>query len=336
MKEAMLYEKLSEGKVKCNLCNHRCTIAPAKRGICSVRENREGSLYSLVYNKIISRNIDPIEKKPVFHLFPGSRSFSVATVGCNFKCLHCQNSDISQMPRDHDRIVGNDFSPKDIVSQASESGCKSIAYTYSEPTVFFEFAHDTSRIAHEKGIINVFVTNGYMTKDALHLFSHFLDAANVDLKSFSNDFYRNVCGAKLSFVLDSIRTMKELGIWVEITTLIIPNLNDSAEELRNIAGFISQVGEEIPWHVSAFYPTYKLLDRPRTSADLLRKARDIGLAAGLRYVYCGNIPGEEGENTYCYNCRELLIHRIGHQTLSNRIKDGLCPDCGFKIDGIGL
>ncbi|MFH2012259.1 MAG: AmmeMemoRadiSam system radical SAM enzyme [Pseudomonadota bacterium] len=336
MKEAMLYDKLKDGKVKCNLCNHRCTIAPLKRGICGVRENREGILYSLIYNKAISSNIDPIEKKPVFHLFPGSGSFSIATVGCNFKCLHCQNSEISQMPRDHDRIIGRDLSPKEIVSEAIKRKCKSISYTYTEPTIFFEYAYDTAELAHKQGIKNVFVTNGYMTKEALHTIKPYLDAANVDLKAFSDDFYKDICGAKLNFVLDSIRTLKEIGVWVEITTLIIPTTNDSEEELRSIAEFIKEVGEEIPWHVSAFYPTYKLLDRPRTSAKTLNRAREIGLETGLRYVYCGNIPGDEGENTYCYNCKELLIERYGYQILQNRVKGALCPDCGAKIDGIGL
>ncbi|HCX90318.1 MAG: AmmeMemoRadiSam system radical SAM enzyme [Deltaproteobacteria bacterium CG_4_9_14_3_um_filter_44_9] len=336
MKEAMLYDKLGDGKVKCNLCNHRCIIAPLKRGVCGVRENREGILYSLVYNKAISRNIDPIEKKPVFHLFPGSESFSIATAGCNFKCLHCQNSDISQMPRDQDLIPGRNLEPKEIVSQALQYNCKSISYTYTEPTIFFEYAYDTAEVAHKEGIKNVFVTNGYMTKEALHTIRPYLDAANVDLKSFSDEFYKEICGAKLNFVLDSIRTLKELGVWIEITTLIIPTLNDGEEELKRIAEFIREVGEEIPWHVSAFHPTYKLLDRPRTSAKMLHRAREIGLGVGLRYVYCGNIPGDEGENTYCYTCKELLIQRYGYQILKNRIKDGLCPDCGTKIDGIGL
>ncbi|RJP60838.1 MAG: AmmeMemoRadiSam system radical SAM enzyme, partial [Deltaproteobacteria bacterium] len=264
MKEAMLYDKSGDGKVKCSLCNHRCTIAPLKRGVCGVRENREGILYSMVYNKAISRNIDPIEKKPIFHFFPGSESFSIATAGCNFKCLHCQNSDISQMPKDQDWIPGRDFEPKEIVSQALQHKCKSISYTYTEPTIFFEYAYDTAELAHKKGIKNVFVTNGYMTKEALHTIRPYLDAANVDLKSFSDDFYKEICGAKLNFVLDSIRTLKEIGVWIEITTLIIPTINDGEEELERIAEFIREVGEEIPWHVSAFHPTYKLVDRPRT------------------------------------------------------------------------
>jgi len=240
------------------------------------------------------------------------------------------------MPRDQDLIPGRNLEPKEIVSQALQYNCKSISYTYTEPTIFFEYAYDTAEVAHKEGIKNVFVTNGYMTKEALHTIRPYLDAANVDLKSFSDEFYKEICGAKLNFVLDSIRTLKELGVWIEITTLIIPTLNDGEEELKRIAEFIREVGEEIPWHVSAFHPTYKLLDRPRTSAKMLHRAREIGLGVGLRYVYCGNIPGDEGENTYCYTCKELLIQRYGYQILKNRIKDGLCPDCGTKIDGIGL
>lgn len=334
MKEAMLYEKLEEGKVKCSLCNHRCTIPPYKRGICCVRENMDGTLYSLVYDKVVSTNIDPIEKKPIFHLFPGSRSLSVATVGCNFRCLHCQNSDISQMPRDQGQIIGRGLRPEEVVSQALQNNCTTISYTYTEPTVFFEYAYDTTRLAHKEGIKNVFVTNGYMTEETLHAIKPYLDAANVDLKAFSDNFYKEICGARLKPVLDSIRLMKEMGLWVEITTLVIPTLNDSEDELWRIAEFIKGVGKETPWHVSAFYPTYRLVDQPRTSAKILQKAREIGLEVGLRYVYCGNIPWEEGENTYCYNCKELLIQRYGYQILKDRIKEGLCPDCGVKIDGV--
>jgi pyruvate formate lyase activating enzyme len=336
MKEAMLYDKLKEGKVKCNLCNHRCLISPSKKGICAVRENRAGTLYSLVYGSAVSSNVDPIEKKPLFHFLPGSRSYSIATVGCNFKCLHCQNSEISQTPRDHDRIIGKNYGCKEIVEDALNCNCKSISYTYTEPTIFFEYAYDTAKLAHKEGIKNVFVTNGYMTSETLKTIGPYLDAANVDLKAFSDDFYKDICGAKLNFILDSIRLMKELGVWVEVTTLIIPRLNDREDELQKIAEFIKEVGEEIPWHVSAFYPTYKLLDYPRTPAKTLHTAREIGLNAGLRYVYCGNIPGDEGENTYCYNCKELLIERQGYLISKNRVKDDLCPACGVKIDGIDL
>jgi pyruvate formate lyase activating enzyme len=335
MKEAMFYEKLEDKLVNCNLCSHRCSrIADSKRGICGVRENRDGKLYSLVYGKAAARNIDPIEKKPLFNFLPGSRSYSIATVGCNFRCENCQNYDISQMPRERGIIVGQDVSPEEIVSAAKRNNCESIAYTYTEPTIFFEYAYDTAKLASKEGIKNVFVTNGYITPEALKEISPYLDAANIDLKSFSDEFYRKRCGARLQPVLDSIRLYKSLGIWTEITTLIIPTLNDSEEEFRKIAEFISEVGEDTPWHISQFYPTYKLIDLPRTPVTTLRKAREIGLEAGLKYVYEGNVPGEDGESTYCPNCGKLLIHRFGYHIHENKIKNSTCTYCGAKIDGL--
>jgi len=335
LKEAMFYEK-SEGKlVNCNLCSHRCRkIADSKRGICGVRENRDGKLYSLVYGKAVARSVDPIEKKPLFNFLPGSRSYSIATVGCNFRCEHCQNYDISQMPKERGTIVGEDVPPEEIVSAAKRNRCESIAYTYTEPTIFFEYAYDTAKLAKKEGIKNVFVTNGYITPKALKEISPYLDAANIDLKSFSDEFYRKICGARLQPVLDSIRLYKGLGIWIEITTLIIPSLNDSEEELRKIAEFISEVGEDTPWHISQFYPTYKLIDLPRTPVATLRKAREIGLEAGLKYVYEGNVPGEDGESTYCPNCGKLLIHRFGYHIKENKIKNSKCTYCGAEIDGL--
>jgi len=336
MKEAMFYEKLEDKMVKCNLCSHRCSrIADSKRGICGVRENKDGKLYSLVYGKAVARSVDPIEKKPLFHFLPGSRSYSIATVGCNFRCRNCQNFDISQLPKERNIIVGQDVSPEEIVSAAKRNNCKSIAYTYSEPTIFFEYAYDTAKLAKKEGIKNVFVTNGYITEEALKEISLYLDAANIDLKSFSDDFYRKNCGARLKPVLDSIRLYKSLGIWTEITTLIIPSLNDSEEELHKIAEFIkNEVGEETPWHITQFYPTYKLIDLPRTPVTILRKAREIGLEAGLRYVYEGNVPGENGENTYCHNCGKLLIRRFGYSIIENKIKNSACTYCGAEIDGV--
>ena len=335
MKEAMFYEKLEDKLVNCDLCSHRCRrIADSKRGICGVRENRDGKLYSLVYGKAVARNIDPIEKKPLFNFLPGSRSYSIATVGCNFRCENCQNYDISQMPKERGIIVGQDVSPEEIVSAAKRNNCESIAYTYTEPTIFFEYAYDTAKHAKKEGIKNVFVTNGYITPEALKEISPYLDAANIDLKSFSDEFYRKRCGARLKPVLDSIRLYKSLGIWTEITTLIIPTLNDSEEELRKIAEFIGEVGEDTPWHISQFYPTYKLIDLPRTPVATLRKAREIGLEVGLKYVYEGNVPGEDGENTYCPNCGKLLIHRFGYHIKENKIKNSACTYCGAKIDGI--
>ncbi|WP_303720776.1 AmmeMemoRadiSam system radical SAM enzyme [Malonomonas rubra] len=336
MHEAMFYSPLEEDRVHCRLCHHQCQIAAGKLGICGVRENRGGKLYSLVYGKAVATNIDPIEKKPLFHLLPGSTSFSVATVGCNFRCRHCQNWQIAQFPHLHKReIPGQELSPQAIVKQAEQAGCASIAYTYTEPTIYFEYAYDTAKLASAAGLKNVFVSNGYTSFEALRAIAPYLDAANIDLKSFSDDFYRRVCGARLQPVLDTIRLYRELGIWLEITTLLIPGYNDDEEQLRQIAEFICSVGVDIPWHVTAFYPTHKLLDAPRTPVETLRKARQIGLQAGLRYVYEGNIPGEGGENSYCHQCGELLIERYGFSIRKNLLQNGRCS-CGEAISGVGM
>jgi len=334
MREAMLYERLEEGKIRCNLCHHHCIIAPSNRGVCGVRENREGTLYSLVYGKSVAAHVDPIEKKPLFHFYPGSSAFSVATVGCNFRCLHCQNADISQAPRELGEITGDNLSPEEIIAIAKRHNCRSISYTYTEPTVFFEYAYDTARLAHQEGIRNNFVTNGYMTEEALRTIQPYLDAANVDLKAFTEEHYRRVCGARLNPVLGTLRLMKKLGIWVEVTTLVIPTLNDSEQELHQIADFVLSLGADTPWHVTAFFPAYRMTDLPPTPASSLHKARRIGQQAGLRYVYSGNIPGDEGENTYCYNCGRLLIRRYGYRILENHIQDSKCAYCGASIDGV--
>ncbi len=334
MKEAYLYDKQLGTKVRCFLCSHRCLIADGKRGVCCVRENKEGTLYSLVYEKLISANVDPIEKKPFFHFLPGSRAFSVAAPGCNFRCLHCQNHEISQLPRDKEIIMGEKVSGEEIVSLALKYNCASISYTYTEPTIFFEYAYDTARIARTKGLKNNFVTNGYMTAEALDMIAPYLDGANVDLKSFSEAFYKKVCGARLKPVRESIHKMHALGIWVEVTTLIIPTLNDAVGELREVARFLLSVSPAIPWHVSAFYPTYRMMDKPRTSPEIIRRAREIGLEEGLKYVYTGNIPGAEGENTSCYHCKKVLIKRWGYQITENSIIEGKCPSCGTAIEGV--
>ena len=334
MKEAMLYSSLEGGKVQCYLCSHRCNIPLSKRGICGVRENREGKLYTLVFGRAISLNVDPIEKKPIFHLFPGSTSFSIATVGCNFRCLQCQNYEISQVDVDKGRIEGSAVPPSKIVSLAKEHRCKSISYTYTEPTIYFEYAYETAVLASQEGIKNIFVTNGYMTEEALRTIQPYLDAANVDLKSFREKFYKEVCGARLKPVLETLELMKQMGIWVEITTLVIPTLNDSDEEFEEIAKFILSLGPEVPWHISAFYPTFRMLNLPRTPASSLHRARKIGLEAGLRYVYCGNIPGEEGEDTFCPQCGRKVIERIGFQVIKNEGAGGECPHCHMKIEGV--
>ncbi len=334
--EAALWEALEDGGVRCRLCNHRCRIKEGKRGICGVRENVAGRLHSLVYGRLVARNVDPIEKKPLFHVLPGSQSYSIATVGCNFRCRFCQNADIAQLPADRDgRIVGRPVQPEAVVEDAAKHGCATIAYTYTEPTVFFEFAFDTATLALEKGIRNVFVTNGYMTPEAIERLGQVLAAANADLKSFSDKFYKEMCAARLAPVLDTLRLMKKAGIFVEVTTLIIPGANDDPGELRELAEFlVEDLGPETPWHISRFHPTYKLTDRPPTPVQTLRQARDIGLSAGLRHVYTGNVPGEEAESTFCHQCGEKLIDRWGFTVNENRLQDGKCPDCGAEIDGI--
>jgi pyruvate formate lyase activating enzyme len=337
MKEAMCYSHLTEGEIRCNLCKHRCRIKEGKRGICGARENRDGNLYSLVYGKIVAEHIDPVEKKPLFNFMPGSRAFSVGTVGCNFHCRHCQNFDISQYPQEHGgEVIGQDRTPEKIVGFAKAAQCEAIAYTYTEPTIFYEFAYDTAILAHKEGIKNVYVSNGYMSREAARKIAPHLDAINVDLKAFTNGFYKSVCGARLKPVLETIPLMKELGVWVEVTTLTIPGLNDAEEEIRDIARFVKNVGPEVPWHVTQFYPAYKLLDVPPTPVATLRRAREIGLEEGLRYVYEGSVPGEGGENTYCYACKTCLIERSGFVLKKNRLQDAKCPECGTRIDGVGM
>jgi len=333
MKEAMFYEKLADNRVKCHLCNHLCVIGENKRGICAVRENRDGTLYSLVYGKLVASGVDPIEKKPLFNFLPGTRSFSIATAGCNLRCLWCQNWHISQLKSDR-MIPGEDTTPEAVVDMATSHGCKTIAYTYTEPTIFIEFALDVMKLAHRAGIKNVFVTNGYISGEVLREIAPYLDAGNVDLKAFSDETYRKMCGAKLAPVLDTIRLYKELGIWLEVTTLVVSTVNDTEEELREIARFIADVGVEIPWHISRFHPQYMFPDAPPTKIEILHRAREIGIEEGLRYVYEGNIPGTGNENTYCYRCNELLIKRFGFDIVENHIENGKCCNCGAEIDGL--
>lgn len=333
-KEAYLYEKTEHKRVRCFLCSHGCLIKDGGRGICGVRENSGGTLFTLVYRQIVARNVDPIEKKPLFHFLPGSRSYSIATVGCNFRCRFCQNSDISQMPVDENRIWGQDMDPESIVDQAAGSGSATIAYTYTEPTIYFETALDTARAAARRGVRNIFVTNGYMTEECLNEIGPDLHGANVDLKAFSEGFYKEQCGARLAPVLKSIECMVRKGVWVEVTTLLIPGLNDSEQELRGIADFLRGIDPGIPWHISRFHPTYRLTDVRSTDPRRLQRAREIGLEQGLQYVYTGNLPGDEGENTSCHHCGELLIARYGFQVQRNAIRDGGCPKCGTRIPGV--
>jgi len=336
--EAILYEPLKNQTIQCHLCSHRCVVADGHRGKCGVRENQSGKFTTLVYGRLIASHADPIEKKPFFHFMPGSTSYSIATVGCNFSCRFCQNADISRMPVDQNgRIAGTACEAKMVVAEAVQTGCRSIAYTYTEPTVFFEFALDTAMLARESGLRNVFVTNGYMTPEALDKIHPFLDAANVDLKGFTDSFYRDICGASLKPVKKTLVLMKSKGIHLEITTLLIPGLNDDPVHLSEMAAFIvSDLGADTPWHISRFHPTYKLTDRPSTPVSTLKNAREIGIEAGIHYVYTGNIPGDMGENTYCSQCGKLLIERWGFTVQQNRIRNGSCAYCNIQIPGVEM
>ena len=334
--EARLYERLEGGRVHCFLCAHHCRIRDGGRGICAVRENRGGSLYTLVYGRAISQCVDPIEKKPLAHFYPGSTAYSVATVGCNFHCEWCQNANISQMPRETGLVVGEEASPEEIVDAADATGSRSIAYTYTEPTIFYEYAYDTAKLAHERGMANVYVTNGYMTEEMLDAFEPYLDAANVDLKAFRDETYRRYVGGRLQPVLDSLKKMKDLGIWVEVTTLVVPGINDDEGELRDAARFVAQeLGLETPWHISRFFPGYQMRHVAPTPVGTLHRAVEIGQEEGLRYIFAGNVRGEA--NTVCHACGGLLIRRSGYRILANRVAAGqVCPDCGAPVAGVGL
>lgn len=338
--ESFLYKKLDNNAVQCLTCSHYCRIQPGKRGLCGVRENKDGMLDFLTFDKVIAASVDPIEKKPMYHFMPGTRSYSVATVGCNFACDFCQNADIAQMPKDRNGMLkGMPVSPNTMVVQAVEKACQSISYTYTEPTIFFELAYETGRLAKEKGLFNIFVSNGYMSSEALNKLDGILDAANIDLKSFDPEFYRKYCQAKLEPVKQNLVQMKKMGILVEITTLLIPGLNDDPEQLNQMARFIAnELGEETPWHISRFHPTYQMTDRPVTPVESLEKAYDAGVKAGLHYVYLGNLPGHESESTRCHGCGAMLVERSGYQVknriLSQEDHTGQCPDCDQPVYGI--
>jgi len=336
--EALLYEKQEDGSVICGLCNHRCHIRTDGYGKCKVRQNINGTLETLVYGKLIAINPDPIEKKPLYHFLPGTLTYSIATVGCNFRCTFCQNMEISQMPREHGRIEGTPFSPEEVVADALRHQCRSISFTYTEPTVFFEFAHDTARLAQANGLKTVFVSNGYMTTDAIDKIAPWLDAANIDLKAFSETFYKEQCGARLEPVKQSLTYLKARGIFLEVTTLLIPGLNDSTAELKAMADFIVYtLGPRTPWHISRFHPAYNMPDVSPTPMGRLTEAYEIGKKAGLKYVYIGNVAGHTGSNTYCPSCGKTLVKRAGHFQLQEyMIQNGCCMHCFTPIDGVDM
>ncbi len=321
--------------VRCHLCPHRCLVGEGDTGTCRVRRNEGGKLHTLVYGLAAATAVDPIEKKPLFHFLPGSRSFSIATVGCNFRCAFCQNWTLSQSPRELKKVLGEPLEPERVVQMAIKSRCASIAYTYSEPTIYYEYALDCGRLAKEAGLRNIFVTNGFIEREPLEALTGTLDAANVDLKAFTEDFYKQYCGGRLAPVLDALKTMKAMGVWVEVTTLVIPTLNDSEEELRDLARFIAhKLGPETPWHVSRFHPDYKMPDLPATPERTLARARTIGMEEGLQFVYTGNVWGDEGENTFCPSCGKTVIARTGFQIRAMDIVEGKCRFCRAAIAGV--
>jgi len=333
--KAMFYEKLAENEVKCSLCAHRCRIKPGKRGICGVRENCEGSLFSLVYGGVASETVANIEQKPLYHYYPGSTAYSVGTIGCNFRCRHCQNWRLSQASLE-DAFLET-LSPSQLVRQAKMAGCQSVSWTYNEPTVWYEYTYDGAKLAKEEGLGTSYVTNGYITPEALKNIAPYLDAFSMDIKGFSEEFYRDVCSAKLAPVLEAARLAKQLGIHVEVVNLIIPTRNDSPDELRKLSRWVYEnLGRDTPLHFNRFYPHYKMTDLPPTPVETLDMARLVAVGEGMRFVYVGNVPGHPNENTYCPECGSLLIARGFFEVQEYNISpDKTCPKCGEKIPIIG-
>ncbi len=335
LRDAMLWEKLDGEKVRCNLCGHRCTISAGKYGVCRVRQNIDGRLKSLNYQSVVALNVDPIEKKPLFHFLPGTRALSIACPGCNFQCPFCQNWQISQSPRTGRVAAGEPVTPEQIVTAAENYRCASISYTYTEPTVFFELACDTGKLARQRGIMNTFVSNGFLTPLAVETISPYLDGINVDLKAFRDQTYRKIMKASLEPVLTCLREIVRHGIWLEVTTLVVPGMNDSEQELGDIAGFIAgELGLDVPWHVSRFHGAYEWDSTPTTPMETLNLAVRLGKDAGLRHVYCGNVTGFADENTYCPKCENVVIGRSGFSVREVTLADGKCPDCGEAIAGV--
>ena len=330
LKEGVLYDGLADKKVKCNICSHRCVIAEGKVGICRTRKNIDGKIFSLIYNTVSSEAVDPIEKKPLYHFLPGTRSYSLGSVGCNFRCQHCQNWNISQVTLDEAYTM--EISPEEAVKRALASGCRSISWTYNEPAIWHEYTYDSAVLAKKSGLKTIYVTNGFITPEALRRMAPYLDAFRVDIKSFSEDFYRKICGARLAPVLESTKLAKELGMHVETITLVIPKKNDSKEEITQIVRWVhDNLGVDTPMHFTRFHPMYKMDDLYPTPVETLEMAYDIAKEEGMRFVYLGNVMGHKYENTYCPKCDHLLIDRNGFRVSAFEIKDGKCPECGENI-----
>jgi len=332
-KEAMFYKKLDNLSVQCQLCFRKCIIAEGKSGFCRVRENQGGKLYSLVYGKPGGLQIDPIELEPMYHMIPGHRNLCLFTVSCNFRCKHCHNWNISQKGPEEIRSLA--LSPEEVVEEALRRGCKSISFSINEPTVFYEYMYDIAKITKERELLTLFHTNGSLGPQSLRALLKYMDGVAVDLKGFTNEFYRKTSSAKLEPVLRTLDIIKEEGGHLEIVNLIIPTLNDDLKKVREMCIWIrDNLGEDTPVHFTRFYPAYKLTNLPYTPVKTLEGAREIAQKVGLKYVYIGNLPGHEGNNTYCPQCKRRLVHRIHFTVLSNNVKDGKCGFCQYKIAGI--
>jgi pyruvate formate lyase activating enzyme len=336
LKEAILYNHSPDKSVQCNICQRRCLIKDKKQGYCLTRLNDGGKLYTLIYSKVSCCMVSPIEKKPLFHFYPGSQWLSLGTLGCNFRCPGCQNWDIAHAKSNSKESQTEYITPQESVDLAKKHNCKGISWTYNEPTIWFEYTLDGARLAKENGLFTNYVTNGFITKEALDLIGPFLDAFRVDIKGFSLDFYKKICHVDdFRGILEVTKRAKEKwGMWVEIVTNIIPGYSDDEKQLRGIASWIKKdLGDQTPWHVTQFVPHLELSHIPTTPVSTLEKARKIGLKEGLQYVYLGNVWGHPAENTYCHNCKKLLIERRGFYVSQNYIKDGKCPFCGAVIPG---
>ena len=329
---ARLWQALDAGTVKCLLCAHFCSIAPGAKGLCGVRENRQGTLVSLSYDKVAALHLDPIEKKPLFHFLVGTQTLSLGTPGCNLCCKFCQNWELSTTPGTQGKLYGQDIAPQKIVDMAKAAQASSIAYTYSEPTIFFELMYDTAKIARDNDLANIMVSNGFQSQKCLQELQPLIQAANIDLKAFTNHFYEDVCGARLKPVLNNLVWIKKAGWHLEVTTLVIAGFNDSDAELTQMARFIvHELGADTPWHVSRFHPSHAMSDCRPTPVETLKRAQDIGKAQGLYYVFVGNVPGSGLENTICPGCGDVLIHREGFRVMSNSLEKGRCPKCDVLI-----
>jgi len=332
MKEAGLYTRLENLVVRCQLCAHSCKITDGKFGFCKVRQNISGILYTHNYAKLLAANIDPVEKKPLYHFLPGTKTFSIASAGCNFRCGFCQNWEISQFDSNQ-QYLGENFSPDKVIKLAKKNNCSSIAYTYTEPTVYLEFVLEVAKLAKAAGLRNIFITNGYLSQKAISLLAPYLDAVNIDLKFFKQSSYQRICLASLEPVLDAIKLFNAAGVWVEVTTLVIPGENDTLEELTAMAKFIVTVDRNIPWHLSRFFAAYKFNDYPATAEGTLKLAYDLGINQGLRYVYVGNF-GAWGQDTVCFACKKLLIKREGYKITQMHLAGNNCTFCQAELPGV--